>query len=125
MTTWNGDKAYPERDISWWETGLLTESGWRGGWIGYETPEEAAARGADSTWIASPDAKAVAAEKGTEEHFDYRTTVRLAGPVRKAVLYATGQDAVSAWVDGAQVMTAGKLPAWQQMPWRKFMHAKT
>ncbi len=30
VTVWNGDKAYTERDISWWETGLLTESGWRG-----------------------------------------------------------------------------------------------
>ena len=121
VTVWDGEKAYAERDISWWETGLLTENGWRGGWIGYETPEEAAVRGADSTWIASPDAKAVAAEKGTEEHFDYRTTVKIAGPVRKAVLYATGEDSVSAWIDGRQVMTAGKLPPWQQMPWRKFV----
>ena len=80
-------------------------------------------RGAASTWIASPDAKAVNAEKSTEQHFAYRTTVKLAGPVRKAVLYATGEDTVSAWIDGAQVMTADKLPPWQQMPWRKFVRA--
>ena len=121
VTVWNGDKDYAERDISWWETGLLTEGGWRGGWIGYETPEEAAVRGAASIWVMSPEAKTVAQVKSAEERFDYRTTLKLAGPVRKAMLYATGQDAVSAWVDGVQVMTAAKLPAWQQMPWRKFV----
>ena len=123
VTVWNGEKAYAVSDISWWETALLTENGWRGEWIGYETPEEAAVRGAASTWIASPDAKAVNAEKSTEQHFAYRTTVKVAGPVRKAVLFATGQDAVSAWIDGAQVMTADKLPPWQQTPWRKFVRA--
>ncbi len=125
VTVWNGERAYTERDISWWETGLLTEGGWRGAWIGYETPEEAAVRGANSTWIASPDAKAVALEKSTEEHFDYRTTVKLAGPVQKAVLYATGQDAVSAWVDGAQVMTADKLPRLATTGVEKVRRART
>ena len=43
--------------------------------------------------------------------------------MRLAVLYATGQDTVSAWIDGAQVMTAGKLPPWKQMPWKKFVRA--
>src|ERR1039457_774031 len=37
-------KLYPTSKIEWWETGLLKKEGWRGAWIGYETPEEAAVR---------------------------------------------------------------------------------
>jgi alpha-L-rhamnosidase len=116
-------QAYAESDVSWWETGLLTEDGWRGAWVGFETAEESAVRNAPAVWITSPDAKKLAGEKGKEQHFAYRTTVTLKKPVRQAVLFATGQDTVSAWVDGAQVMTAGALPPWMQMPWRKFVRA--
>jgi len=114
-------KPYPESETSWWETGLLTQSAWRGDWIGYETAEESAVRNAAAGWIASPDAKALAKEKGKEQHFAYRATVTLTKPIRHAVLYATGQDTVSAWIDGAPVTTAGTLPPWMQMPWRKFI----
>jgi alpha-L-rhamnosidase len=116
-------KPYPASETGWWETGLLKQDGWRAGWIGYETAEEAAVRRAPAVWLANPDAKALAAEKGVEQRFAYRATVTLAKPVRRAALYATGQDTVSAWVNGVQVLTAAPLPAWKQMPWKKFVRA--
>jgi len=117
-------KPYAESETSWWETGLLRQEAWRGQWIGYETPEEDAVRHAPAVWIASPDARALAADLGSEEHFAYRATVTLANkPVLRAALYATGQDTVSAWINGAQVLTADKFPPWKQMPWKKFVRA--
>jgi alpha-L-rhamnosidase len=123
---WGADgKAYAESETSWWETGLLRQEAWRGQWIGYETPEEAAVRHAPAVWIASPDAKALAAEKGSEERFAYRATVTLANkPVLRAALHSTGQDTVSAWINGAQVLVAEKFPPWKQMPWKKFVRAE-
>lgn len=117
------DKPYTSSETSWWETGLMSQDAWRAEWIGYETPEEAAVRSARSTWIASADAKALAAEKGHAQHYAWRATVSLPEPVRFAALYATARDTVSAWVDGAQVLAADPLPAWQQMPWKKFVRA--
>jgi alpha-L-rhamnosidase len=116
-------KPYVASAFSWWETGLLTQASWRADWIGYEMPEEAAVRHAPSEWIANPDARTLAAEKGTEQRFAYRTSVTLAGPVRHATLYATAQDTVSAWVNGSQVLAASTLPAWKQLPWKKFVRA--
>ena len=116
-------RAYPESEIAWWETGLLNQDAWRGGWIGYETAEEAAVRHAPAEWITSPDAKALAAEKGTVQQLAYRATVTLDKPVRHATLYATGQDTVSAWVNGAQVLAANPFPPYKQMPWKKFVSA--
>ena len=116
-------KAYPESEIGWWETGLLSQDAWHAGWIGYETAEEAAVRNAPAMWITSPDAKALAAEKGATQQLAYRTTVNLEKPVRHATLYATGQDTVSAWVNGARVLTANPFPPYKQMPWKKFVSA--
>jgi len=125
VKAWDGaGKPYEESETSWWETGLLKQEAWRGQWIGYETPEEAAVRHAPAVWIASPDAQALAAEKGSDERFAYRATVTLANkPVLRASLYSTGQDTVSAWVNGAQVLVAEKFPPWKQMPWKKFVRA--
>ena len=119
-------KPYAQSETSWWETGLLKQDAWRGQWIGYETPEEAAVRHAPAVWIASPEAGArtlLALEKWLEQHFAYRATVTIAKPVLRAALYATGQDTVSAWINGEQVMTAEKFPPWKQMPWKKFVRA--
>ena len=41
-----------------------------------------------------------------------------------ATLYATGQDTVSAWVNGAKVLKAAPLPPYKQMPWKKFVRAE-
>ncbi len=120
-------QPYAESNISWWETGLGDASGgqnvWRAEWIGYQTPEEATLRHAGAVWVASPDWKTLAEERKAEEHYAFRTTVTLAKPVRFAALYATGQDTVSAWVNGAQVLKAAPLPPYKQMGWKKFAHA--
>jgi alpha-L-rhamnosidase len=118
-------KLYPESEISWWESGLLKRDGWHAAaaWIGYETPEEAAVRKAPAKWIASPDYKELAAEKGSEQRFDYRATTNLDKPVRSATLYAACEDTVSAWVNGIQVLLADPFPPYKQMPWKKYVRA--
>ena len=121
-------KPAPESPVSWWESGLLKQ-GWRAQWIGFETAEEAAVRRAPAAWIASPDriakpeAQALPAGKPLEQHVAYRQTVTLAKPVLHATLYATAQDAVSAWINGAQVLAASPYPPWRQLPWKKFVSA--
>ncbi|MGA2534576.1 MAG: family 78 glycoside hydrolase catalytic domain [Terracidiphilus sp.] len=116
-------KPYAPSAVSWWESGLLQQNAWHAAWIGYETAEEDAVRHAPAAWIASPDAKALADEKKDEQHFAYRQVVTLNKPVRSATLYATGQDTVAAWVNGAKVLTADPFPPYKQMPWKKFVRA--
>ena len=116
-------KQYAESEIGWWETGLMTQEGWRSQWIGYETAEEAAVRHAEANWIANPEANLLAAKNAAEQHTAYRQTVKLERAVRRAELYATGQDTVAAWVNGTQVLTADRFPPWKQMPWKKFVRA--
>ena len=116
-------KPYPPSQVTWWETGLLQQSNWRANWIGYETAEEDAVRHAPAQWIANPDAKALEAEKAPEQHFAYRKTLTLDKPVRDAALFVTGQETVSAWINGIQVLNADPLPPWKQLPWKKFVRA--
>ena len=124
VKVWGADgTAYAASEGSWWETGLMQQAAWRAEWIGFETKEENAVRHAAAEWIASPDAKALAAEKGKEERFAYRGRAQATKAVRRATLYATAQDTVSAWVNGEQVLTADPLPGWSQMPWKKFVKA--
>jgi alpha-L-rhamnosidase len=49
--------------------------------------------------------------------------VTLEKPIHHASLYATGQDTVSAWINGTQVLSANPLPPYKQMPWKKFVLA--
>jgi len=124
VMVWGAEgKAYAESEPSWWETGLLKQDAWRAQWIGFETAKEAAVRHATAAWIASPDAKTLNDEKADDQRVEYRKTIALAKAIRNAALYATGQDTVSAWVNGAQVLTANPFPAWKQMPWKKFVRA--
>ncbi len=124
VKAWGADgKPYPASKPVWWETGLLRQDAWRGEWIGFETAEEAAVRSAGAQWICSPDAHSLAVEKASEERFAYRDTVRLTKSVVRAELFATGQDTVSAWFNGKQVLIANPLPPWKQMPWKKFVSA--
>jgi alpha-L-rhamnosidase len=121
---WGADsKPYPESLVSWWETGLLKQDGWQAKWIGYETPEEAAARSAAAIWITDPDVAALMTKLGEEQRVAYRTTVKLTKAVQWATLYATGEDTVAAWVNGAQVMTEAAYPPWKHLPWKKFVRA--
>jgi alpha-L-rhamnosidase len=105
---------------STWETGLLHQDAWRADWIGYETAEEDAVRHAAAKWITSPDA-AADAEGSAEKHLAFRQTVTLDKPVAHAALFATGEDTVSAWINGHQVLTVQAFPPWKQMPWKKFV----
>ncbi len=115
-------KPYLASEPGWWETGLMHKDGWHAQWIGWETPEEAEVRHAPAQWIANPDAKTQAAGRD-EQRFDYRTTIALAQPAKFAALFATGQDTVSAWVNGEQVLTEDPLTPFKQMPWKKFVLA--
>jgi alpha-L-rhamnosidase len=127
VNLWGADGTlYARSIVTWSETGLLKQEAWNAAqsrWIGYETAEEAAVRHAPATWIASPDAKTLAAEKLPEQNTAYRRTITLAKPVKSATLFATGQDTVSAWVNGAQVIAANPFPPYHQMPWKKFVRA--
>jgi len=124
VKVWGAEgKVYGESAVSWWETGLMKQVAWNANWIGYETAEEAAVRQAPAAWIVNPDAKSPDAGKASEQRVAYRETITLAKPAVRATLYATGQDTVSAWINGAQVLTADPFPAWKQMPWKKFVCA--
>ena len=114
---------YATSQTAQWETGLMSQDAWKAQWIGYETPEEATVRHAQAEWIANPGAKSPAIAKDAEQRFAYRTTITLPHAVRFAALYATGQDTVAAWVNGARALTEDPLPPWKQMPWKKFVRA--
>lgn len=116
-------KLYAPSTVSWWETGLMRQDGWRAAWIGYETPEETAVRNAAAEWITSADTAGLNDERGTEEHIDYRAHVELDKTVRRATLYAACEDTVSAWINGRQLLTANPLPPYKQMPWKKYVRA--
>ena len=113
-------KPYAESGTSWWETGLVKQANWQGNWIGFETPEEDAVRHADAQWIANPDAKSLNEDHAKEHHYMYRTTVKLTKPVRKATLYATGEDTVAGWVNGTNAIVPSPYPAWHILPWKRY-----
>ncbi len=117
-------KKYPVSETAWFETGLMSQDAWKAQWIGYETPVEATVRHASAQWIANPDAKSPAIARDAEQRFAYRATITLPQAVKFAALYATGQDTVAAWVNGAQVLMEDPLPPYKQMPWKKFVRAE-
>ena len=118
VKVWDRDgKVYPASDVSWWETGLMDSSGWRGKWIGYELTEERSIRESGALWIANAGGSGV--ERGQTEH-DFLRSFTVSGAVRRAHLYVTGKDTVSAWVNGKQVLTAEPLPPWKQTAWKKY-----
>ncbi|HUX45637.1 MAG TPA: family 78 glycoside hydrolase catalytic domain, partial [Terracidiphilus sp.] len=122
VKVWGKDgKAYAPSSVSWWETGLRTQDGWRGEWIGYETPEETEVRHAAAEWVTSADAGQPKAVQGGVERIAYRTKMTLSKPVRSAVLYATGEDTISGWVNGASVLEANPLTPYGHLPWKKFV----
>jgi len=121
VLAWDKDgKAYPTSEISWWETGLLGQENWRGKWIGYQTWEESAVRTAGASWVTTADGDELAKIKSAEQHIAYRLPFTVSGPVRHAVLFVTGEDVASAWVNGTQVTKGESLPPWRQLPWKKY-----
>ena len=122
VLAWDKDgKPYPASEISWWETGLLSQPAWQAKWIGYQTWEEAAVRKANAAWLTTPDYAELAKIRQAEQHIAYRLPFTLNQPVRRAVLFVTGQDVASAWLNGAQVVKGAPLPPWKQLPWKKYV----
>jgi len=122
VLAWDADgKPYPASEPAWWETGLMGQSNWRGKWIGYQTWEEAAVRTAGAMWVTSSDAQELADAKAAEQKIAYRMPFNVSGTVSHAVLFVTGQDVASAWVNGAQVAKGAALPPWKQLPWKKYV----
>ena len=127
VLAWDKDgKPYPSSEISWWETGLLSQENWRGNqanqakWIGYQTWEEAAVRTAGASWITTADGEELAKIKTDAQHIGYRLRFTIGSPVKQAILFVTGEDVASAWIDGAQVTKGEPLPPWKQLPWKKY-----
>lgn len=123
VRVWGADGKPYRGTESWWETGLMSPDAWQAQWVGYETPEEAAVRHASAEWIENAASAKELTQKTVPLHVAYRTAVRVGSGVQRAVLYATGQDTVGAWVNGKQVLEAQPFPAWHQMPWKKFVRA--
>ncbi|HXT77041.1 MAG TPA: family 78 glycoside hydrolase catalytic domain [Candidatus Eisenbacteria bacterium] len=119
VLAWDGDKRpYSANDATWWETGLLHQSAWQAKWIGYEEPELRSVRESGAQWITNPEVADFSPT--TAPRHAFRFHVDLAKPVRRAILYATGQDTAAAWVNGKQVLEAQPLPPWKQMPWKTY-----
>ncbi len=76
-----------------------------------------------AVWVANPDVVPGSAKPNSEQRFAYRTSVTVEKPVERAVLFATGEDTVVAWVNGEQVMTAAAYPPYHHLPWKKFVRA--
>lgn len=124
VKVWDAEgQPYAVSQVSWWETGLMKQASWKASWIGYETAEESAVRHAKAQWIASSDSPVHSSGEIPEERIAFRLGVEVNKSVRSATLYATAQDTVGAWVNGVQVLTEQPLPAWKQMPWKKFVRA--
>ncbi len=119
VEVWGKDgKPYPASDASWWETGLMDSANWQAKWIGYEEQESKSVREGGAQWITN-DGDDNYKGQGSSQH-DFRLGFDVSAPVKRAVLYATGKDTVSAWVNGKQVLTSQPLPPWKQMPWQSY-----
>jgi alpha-L-rhamnosidase len=110
-------KQYPASDASWWETGLLKQENWKAKWIGYEENEEHAVRESGAAWITNADTGSANKDK-TSHAFRFHFAVN--GSVKRAALYATGEDTTAAWVNGKQEMETSALPAYGHQPWKTY-----
>jgi alpha-L-rhamnosidase len=119
VVTWDQEgKPSAPSATSWWETGLLKQENWKAKWIGLEEPELRRVRQSGAQWISNPETEAPKGAKKTSHDFRFR--FELTKPVRRAVLYVTGEDTVGAWINGKQVLQAQPLPPWKQMPWKTY-----
>jgi alpha-L-rhamnosidase len=116
---WDQDgKASAPSESSWWETGLLQQENWKAQWIGYEEPELRYVRESGAEWITNADGEVPKDAPNTKHEFRFHFA--LTKPVRRATLFATGQDSAGAWLNGKQVMEEAPLPPWRQMPWKTY-----
>ncbi len=112
------DKPSEPSDVSWWETGLLQQENWKAKWIGYEEPELRRVRESGAEWITNAETEAPKDADKTQH--DFRLHFEIAKPVRRGLIYVTGQDSAGAWVNGKQVLQSEPLPPWRQMPWKTY-----
>jgi alpha-L-rhamnosidase len=113
----NGKISAPSAP-SWWETGLLDQENWKAKWIGYEEPELHHVQESGAVWITNADTEAPKETAKTKHEFRFH--FELVKPVRRGVLYVTGQDSAGAWINGKQVLQTEPLPPWRQMPWKTY-----
>jgi len=119
VRVWDKDgKPYPVSAVTWWETGLLGQENWKAKWIGYEEPELHRVREAGAIWITNAETNAP--ELSSDTHHNFRFAFEPTRSVRRAMLYVTARDTVSAWMNGKQVLEAQPLPPWRQMPWKTY-----
>lgn len=106
--------SYAESSLTWWETGLMGQDHWRGQWIGHEGEELHALRTANAQWITNASSSASLPED-TVHAFRFHFPLRSA--VRRAVLYATGEDSVAAWLNGKPALELEPMAPWGNLPW--------
>ena len=122
-------KPYTPSQPTWWETGLMSgtkspakwSANWSAKWIGSQTPEEFALRAAHAAWITTPDPASAHAESNGQLRLAYRFPFAAGASAKHVILYLTGQDVASAWVNGKPVATGAPLPPWKQLPWKKYV----
>jgi len=123
VKVWDKDgAAYPDSDVSWWETGLLDSRNWRGKWIGYEQAAHRALREANAAWVTNPGSDDY--KDSGDTHHNFRFAFTVPANLRHADLFLTGEDTAAAWINGKQVLEAKPLPPWNQPPWKTYTKAE-
>jgi alpha-L-rhamnosidase len=118
VQVWDKDgKPYPESAASWWETGLFGK--WQAAhWIGYEDLEHRSIRAARPGWITNPAVPTYSGDGPT--HHNFRLAFAMPSTIKRATLYATGENTVAAWVNGEQSLSTSPQPKWGRTPWRTY-----
>ena len=121
---WGADgKAYPASAAEWWETGLLNQGAGAESGSGGRRRKRLRCEKRRRCGLRILMWCREARQPNSEQRFAYRTIVTVEKPVERAVLFATGEDTVAAWVNGEQVMTAAAYPPYHHLPWKKFVRA--
>ena len=74
-------------------------------------------RESGAKWMTNAETES--AEKKQSSHA-FRFHFSVSGAVKRASLYATGQDSTAAWVNGKQVMETRPMPAYGHLPWKTY-----
>ncbi len=123
VRTWDEhDQPVRPSEPSWWESGLLTPSGWKAQWISGETTTEREDRAAAPEWIWTAGEDALHHVKQGSHHF--QLDFSLAGQPVEGTLLITAQDTVAAAINGKPVLQAQPTPPWgPSFPWGTFRTA--
>lgn len=115
VRVWGRDgKVYRDSETNWWETGLMNQADWHAQWIGLENEQLHSIRESGARWITN---RSDVPSSSSDTHHDFRFHFRLDKPIRQAVLYATGEEAVAAWVNGESVMRAEAAAPGYSLAW--------